>query len=337
MRSEQRTIVPFRGATEADAILDAITFEMSIAGSAPTAAEEVERVHPEHLPSLSLAARFDFDETAIDRLVEKSGVARSNLMLVMVATGNVTRRSSILAKWNLSENVSAVGVHPIKPSEIGGAALGDAAGFSVTALIRLRKGQPREPLKAHVAGTVLGRRSVTFRLPQDNPGLSPIPLTKERREELGLPEHCMTFVHCDSLLEADDLIERVSVYVDETILAELTMDTPATRQLQASLSIEIVIAMAGQIHRELEEAGTARGEYAATVQQSYASCRAFLDRTRKSMRSLAEADDSESARMRQKEEILDWARNDPARLRAHLEHGWKVRDLTVRVMRGGEA
>jgi hypothetical protein len=55
------------------------------------------------------------------------------------------------------------------------------------------------------------------------------------------------------------------------------------------------------------------------------------------MRSLADADDSEAARMRQKEEILDWARNDPARLRAHLEHGWKVRDLTVRVMRGGDA
>ena len=138
----------------------------------------------------------------------------------------------------------------------------------------------------------------------------------------------MTFVQCDSLLESDDLTERVSVYVDESILSELTVDTPATRQLQAGLSIDIVIAMASQIHRELEEAGTTRGEFATTVQEAYASCSAFLDRTCKSMRSPLD--------LKHKDDILDWARNDPARLRAHLEHGWKVRDLTVRVMRGGE-
>lgn len=328
MRTEQRTIVPFKGASAAEAILDLIDFEMSIAGSAPKPAEEVERVHPEHLASLALVARFKFDDEAIERLATESGIARNNLLLVFVATGNVARRSSILAKWELDKDLTTIERHTITPSDIGKAALSDAAGFSVTALIRVRSGIERRPLRAHVAGTVLGRRSVTFRLPQDNPGLSPIPLTKERREEMGLPEHCMTFVQCDSLLESDDLTERVSVYVDETILSELTVDTPATRQLQAGLSIDIVIAMASQIHRELEEAGTTRGEFAATVQESYASCSAFLDRTCKSMRSPID--------IKHKEDILDWARNDPARLRAHLEHGWKVRDLTVRVMRGGE-
>lgn len=329
MRTEQRTIVPFKGASAAAALLDEIVFDMSIAGSAPTPAEEVERVHPEHLVELSLTAKFGFGEEAVERLATESGIARSNLLLVLVATGNVARRSSILAKWELDKDISKIESHPILPSEIGKASLGDAAGFSVTALIRLRSGLERMPLRAHVAGTVLGRRSVTFRLPQDNPGLSPIPLTRERREELGIPERAMTFVQCDSLLESDDLTERVSVYVDETILSELTVDTPATRQLQAGLSIDIVIAMASQIHRELEEAGTTRGEFAATVQESYASCSAFLARTCKSMQVPTD--------LKRKEEILDWARNDPARLRAHLEHGWKVRDLAVRVMRGGEA
>jgi len=329
VRTEQRTIVPFKGAAAASALLDEIVFDMSIAGSAPTPAEEVERVHPEHLVELSLTAKFGFGEEAVERLATESGIARSNLLLVLVATGNVARRSSILAKWELDKDVWKTESHPILPSEIGKASLGDAAGFSVTALIRLRSGLERMPLRAHVAGTVLGRRSVTFRLPQDNPGLSPIPLTRERREELGIPERAMTFVQCDSLLESDDLTERVSVYVDETILSELTVDTPATRQLQAGLSIDIVIAMASQIHRELEEAGTTRGEFAATVQESYASCSAFLARTCKSMQVPTD--------LKRKEEILDWARNDPARLRAHLEHGWKVRDLAVRVMRGGEA
>jgi hypothetical protein len=329
VRTEQRTIVPFKGASAAESLLDSITFEMSIAGSAPKAAEEVERVHPAHLATLSLTARFGFADELIDRLAVESGIARSNMLLVFVATGNVARRSSILAKWELHNDLSKIGTHAIRPSEVGNAALSDAAGFSVTALVRLRSGLERKPLRAHVAGTVLGRRTVTFRLPQDNPGLSPIPLTKERRDELGLPEDCMTFVNCDSLLESDSLTDRVSVYIDETILSELTVDTPATRQLQAGLSIDIVIAMASQIHRELEEAGTTRGEYAETVQQTYASCSAFLERTCKSMRLPVEA--------KYKEDILDWARNDPARLRAHLEHGWKVRDLTVRVMRGGEA
>lgn len=329
MRTEQRTIVPFRGASAADALLDLIVFEMSFNGSAPTPAEEVERLHSEHLSALALTAKFGFSEDAVDRLAAETGIARSNMLLVLVATGNVARRSSILAKWELDKDVSDLGAHVIRPSSVGMAALGDAGGFTVTALIRLRSGLERKSLRAHVAGTVLSRRSVTFRLPQDNPGLSPIALTKELREDLGIPEHSMTFVRCDSLLENDDLTSRVSVYVDETILSELTVDTPATRQLQASLSIDIVIAMASQIHRELEEVGAVRGAFAELAKQNYSASSNFLERTCKSMRVPVDT--------AHKENILDWARNDPASLRAHLEHGWKVRDLTVRVMRGGEA
>lgn len=329
MRTEQRTIVPFKGASAAEALLDSITFDMSIDGSAPTPAEEVERIHPAHLPSLSLAARFAFSESDLDHLAEETGIARSNMLLVLVATGNVARRSGILAKWELDKDLSEPINHVIKPSSSGMAAIGDASGFAVTALIRLRSGLERVPLRANVAGTVLARRSVSFRLPQDNPGLSPIPLTVERRAELGLPEHCMTFVQCDSLLEADDLTSRVSVYVDEAILSELTVETPITRQIQAGLSIDVVIAMASQIHRELEESGATRGSFAETAAKSYTACGTFLARTCKAMG----VDDDFS----HKEEILDWARNNPALLRANLEHGWGIRDLTKRMMREGVA
>ena len=328
MRTEQRTIVPFKGSSAADALLDLIVFEMSIDGSSAKPAEEVERLHPDHLATLRLTARLPFTEEAIERLAAEADIDRGDMLLMLVATGNVARRSAVLAKWTLNEDASTFVPYAILPSPAANPALGDAGGFTVTMLIRLRSGLERIPLRAHVAGTVLARRSVTFRLPQDNPGLSPIALTKEKREELGLPEQCMTFVQSDSLLEADDLTTRVSVYVDETILSELVIDTPATRQLQASLSIDIVIAMASQIHKELEETGAVPGSFAETATQNYASCSNFLARTCKSMR--VPSDNLN------KENILDWARNDPARLRAHLEHGWKVRDLTVKVMRGGE-
>ena len=105
MRTEQRTIVPFRGASAADALLDLIVFEMSIDGSAPKPAEEVERLHPEHLAALALTAKFGFEEDAVDRLAAETGITRSNMLLVLVATGNVARRSSILAKCRCSKSL----------------------------------------------------------------------------------------------------------------------------------------------------------------------------------------------------------------------------------------
>ena len=329
MRTEQRTIVPFKGAAAADALLDLIVFEMSVEGSVARPAEEVERLHPTHLAALALKARFNFNDDAVGFLSTETGIAASNMLIVLVATGRVARRSSILAKWELSQMDSMPETLEILPSSIGMAALGDAGGFEVTALLRLRSGLKRKALQAHIAGTVLGRRSVAFRLPQDNPGLSPMALTREKREELGLPENSMTFVQCADLLDADDLTSRVSVYVDETILTELVVDNPATRQLQASLSIDVVIAMASQIHRELEDAGAVRGGFAEMADHNYSACANFLSRTCKSMQIAADSTN--------KENILDWARNSPALLRANLEHGWKVRDLTVRVIRGGES
>lgn len=108
--------------------------------------------------------------------------------------------------------------------------------------------EPR-PLRPSRRGTWLGR--VRFRVVTElgEIGSTPIPLTDDLRRNYELPDDALRYVRVESPLDPDAGPHSLEVYVDETILAQLTASphTPGAKSFQRQLMLDscrVVISMA---------------------------------------------------------------------------------------------
>lgn len=111
----------------------------------------------------------------------------------------------------------------------------------------LSTARPRQPLKPSRKGTWLGRARFSIRTELGELGLSPIPLTSEKRTELGLGPSTSRFVRIedpDELL-SERLDEAIALYVDDGVLASVAKSptTPAARTFQRQLFLDVISAI----------------------------------------------------------------------------------------------
>jgi hypothetical protein len=110
-----------------------------------------------------------------------------------------------------------------------------------------------QPLRPFRKGTWLGR--AVFRLVTDlaDVGFIPIPLDDHQRTMFGLPKGTLRYVVVEEVLDPEAVVDSVQLYVDEHILAELTLSpfTPGAKTFQRQLFLDTIRAIVHLAAREL--------------------------------------------------------------------------------------
>jgi hypothetical protein len=126
-------------------------------------------------------------------------------------------------------------------------------GCDIDVYVCLSSTLPRKPLKPSRKGTWLGRARFSIRTELGELGLSPIPLTAEKRKELGLGESTSRYVRIEEPedLLAERLDESIALYVDDGVLASVAKSpsTAAARTFQRQLFLDVVAAIVAACSR----------------------------------------------------------------------------------------
>jgi DNA-binding PucR family transcriptional regulator len=124
----------------------------------------------------------------------------------------------------------------------------------------------------------------------------------------------------DNLLQADDLSEVVTVYLDSEILNLLLIDESdeVSKQMQASLVIQTIETVVHGISQSLRDDGQSISELSDEVG---------------AFRFMAQLSSNLKVSM---EEIIQFSLSNPAILRAKLESQFKIRTLNEQLLKGGQ-
>lgn len=318
VRTEPRTVRPYllppeltsflEGAVLSVGDLEFATGKVTLDGSA--LADEV------------LAVSVPSGGKGLRDLVREAGYDPGDVALMLIGYGRPMRRSVVLAEYRLSDSLPGVievdrAVEPL--------VFGSQRGFDLLLAVVLRVEQERRPLTAWQAGTWLTRAEFAVRPEIRDSALNPSLLTKEIREQFGIPDDTLWWVRVhatgEDLLQAGSVEEAVTVYLDEKVYNLLIAeeDDGTGHLLQVLLATDTLMELAQTVVAALEES---LGQHIGTGDLV---AWPFADRTLRQVGATVG---------RSAEQVLQWARAEPSNLRNHLQAAFAAAPTARSAMKG---
>jgi hypothetical protein len=308
-RHESKTLRPFVGVDDAANLMDKVRLIVDGEEHKPGTIVLSDEVLSDATLTLNLP---EFE--ALRAAVEQGGRAHVDCAFIILARSHSHRISQalyheVLRKADLPETFT-----PDRSDPKNNLILNDQEGFTLIAAVYLYRDLHPQPLQPHRAGTWLARSDFKVERERSVSSFSPLPLTKERRLELDLPPQTPSFVDVqDTLLDADQVSDAVTVYYDDVLLHTLYANPkdPLVLQLQRDLAAHTmtVIAQAAiaKIRQEKQGAPIAPEDL-----NQYSGVKLFFN-------NLATQQNVEV------QQVLDRA-EEPDRLRAHIADAFRLRD-----------
>ena len=210
------------------------------------------RLDPKSMVQSEIRIAIDEEATVGPILRSAEGLAKqlgskdnSIFTVVIYGSSPYLRFTEELLRFPIEKLESLRGGHSLTPEGKRPASLRlPHHGSTIDLVVLLNKEVGKKPGLPHRLGTWLARIRFKLANPMEGIGFSPIPLTAEKRQELGLDKQTATFARVNpsqpDVLEATTLDDFVEFYVDEELLSRMSSNP---RHPQSALSqVEIFLS-----------------------------------------------------------------------------------------------
>lgn len=226
-RNEGIRLRPFLGVNEIQEGLDkaislivergATSFQLSNGDKLP--------VFPNQVGKLGLSLKIESDRVELENGFVAAKLTKSEVNLVIRvrdrSTG-VLRDSDIMSQAAYTELGTSLLIAERDAQRKSYITENQFTGFKLEVYLVLAKTKDYNPLAPWMKGTILGVTSFEFSSIPQFDSIQPIELTKEIKDQKGLPNSVWAYVDfADSFLEADELEGCLSFFVDKEILSKI--------------------------------------------------------------------------------------------------------------------
>jgi hypothetical protein len=226
-RNEGIRLRPFLGVNE---IQEGFTKTLSLmvergSGSFQLSNGDKLPVFPTQVAKLGLSLNFEADRVELENGFAAAKLVKTDVNLVIRIrdrnTG-VLRDSEIIDRVAYTDFGSKFVISEREAVRKSYIAENQFTGFKLEVFLVLGKTKDYNPLAPWLKGTILGSAYFEFSSVPQFDSIQPIELTKEIREDLGLPKSTWAYVDfANSFLEADELEGCLSFFVDKDILTKI--------------------------------------------------------------------------------------------------------------------
>ncbi len=315
-RTESRHVRPFNVPTAYLQMLNGCT--LTALGSTVESGKNV-RIDPSELRREQLGDLVVHIPADIPKLARNSyDPPTSACSLIIFASSEMLKRTVLLDTKPLSSLVvPSTGLK----YQMGDDVFRDVTmGFEVTVAVVLHEELKKRQLLPHMKGTWLSRSDFGFRMIYDDSSFSPVELHDSTREELELPLQTLSYVQFgvgQKATTAESLSELLTLYLDAGVLARIHSRKLATEshEVLLRLAIDLIVAVIVRGAHELAEDGEP-----ASPTSIYAR---MID---KQQFSPAVTEDK----------IVEWAKDDPDRLRAIVASNLSLNRSTTDLLTRGD-
>lgn len=196
--------------------------------------------------------------TAIQNAVKECDLDPGDTELVLVLSASGIKSKDIAWRFRLDGQQSLPREVRLDGPPRPRALQAPVSGCDFELFVALSESQEPQPLRPSLRGAWLARNRYRVSTDLGTIGWRPVPLTDDLRKALGLHPETIRFIEVNSVTNPDAAPEdAVVVYVDESVLAELTahVNSPGARHLQLEIFLD---AMRAVIHAGGRE--VARGD-----------------------------------------------------------------------------
>lgn len=253
MSKETRTIRPFVGLDELGRILEQTVLRFGGDRCISDGTLSID-LSPHEFLLTPVALEWAVDDEAFSQLDGRLATAASaarlgldRLSLLIVATSSFLKLADVLLDHSAAHLDKLPRVTSLTDDGRCGALSAPFSGFTVSVYLILAETVAPEPLRPHLKGSWLARTTFTVETSLAPAILPPTPLTKEKREQLGLPGRVVRFLDFGEhdLFSPYRDQERPIFYIDDGLLAELNAKrtAPPSKALQLQLAQDFVSAV----------------------------------------------------------------------------------------------
>jgi|GEM_PF-3327190 len=320
VRTETRLIRPFIGIGESEELIQRVVLKQ---GSSEYSYGPV--VLPGHQikeGNFQITTNVKMDE--LIAACNAAHVPPDSTKYVVFANSRSLRKSTLVFEQSITDDrkfPDTIEIEDTYDDELSRYVFKDTAGFFITVALVVAEDLPRKALVASQAGTFLARGTFSIKPEEDFSNFSPEPLTDLLREQFSLPKNSMTYIDIgEGLLQAEDLSEVVTVYLDTDVLNLLLQDESdeASKIIQTNLAIQTVEALTRAVKQELDADGLGIDDLAVESGGYH-----FLSKL---------ADDFH----KDIQEVLDMASMEPHQFHSFLEARFKTLETTEDLLKGAQ-
>lgn len=265
--------------------------------------------------------------TNIDELVaacKEARVPSDSVKYVVFANSRTLRKSTLIFEQTLDADrkfPTQIEIEEPEDDDFSRYVFKDSAGFTVTVALVVAEDLPAKALVAHLPGTFLARGNYSIKPEEDFSNFSPEALTDILRVQFGIPKSSMTYTNIgEGLLQAEDLSEVVTVYLDSDVLNLLLQDESdeASKLIQTNLAIQTVETLTRAIKQEMLADGLSVEEL-----NPEGGCFFFLSKLSDDLKLGAQ-------------EILDMVIDDYPRFHSFMEGRFNSQKITEDLLKGSQ-
>jgi hypothetical protein len=319
-RTETRIVRPFIGLELAEELTLRSILKI---GNSPYSPGTI--MLPAHkLKERGFILQTNFDSTDLMTACKSAGIKPKDVIYQVFASSRMLRVSTLIYEYSIEsdKDISAeINIDDESSSEFDRLVFLDSTGFDLHCVITLTKSSDAKALTPRRVGTWISKCTFSVKPEIDMSSFAPEPLSDLIKSQFHLPKDAYSFVYlADNLLQADDLSEVVTVYLDSEILNLLLIDESdeVSKQMQASLVIQTIETVVHGISQSLRDDGQSISELSDEVG---------------AFRFMAQLSSNLKVSM---EEIIQFSLSNPAILRAKLESQFKIRTLNEQLLKGGQ-
>ncbi len=227
IRNEGILLRPFLGVNEIQEAMDK-TFSLVVERGGNThklSNRDKLPVYPKQVAKLGLTLHLEADRLELLNgfLAAKIAPADVNVVIrIRDRNTGVLRDSEILQEISYTALEDSLVIFRSDSPRKSYIAENQFTGFKLEVYLVLADSKDYNPLAPWLKGTILGVNSFEFSTVPQFDSIQPIELTREIREQKGLPRNAWTFVDfSENFLEADELEGCLAFFVDKEILSKI--------------------------------------------------------------------------------------------------------------------
>jgi len=320
VRTETRFVRPFVGLGQSEELIERAILKQG--SSEYTYGPVVLPGHKIREGSFQIVTNVKLEE--LKSACKAAKVPPDSTKYVVFANSRSLRKSTLIFEQSIADDrkfPDLIEVEDAYNDELSRYVFKDTAGFLLTVALVVVEELPRKALVASQAGTFLARGTFSIKPEEDFSNFSPEPLTDLLREQFGLPKNSLTYIHLgEGLLQAEDISEVVTVYLDTDVLNLLLQDESdgSSKLVQTNLAIQTVETLTRAIKQELDSDGLSIDDLGVESGGHH-----FL----------AKLSDEFHKEM---QEVLDMAVEDSQRFHSFLESRFKSLETTENLLKGAQ-
>lgn len=261
--SERRTVRPYDGVSNVQTIFDSFTLKIGeeVCRSGATILIS-EQIFNDNSIQIQLADSHETYLRFVEELLsatQRLEISKDDIVLIAVCTSPFRRLAEVIFSISLSDieemqhRKTIAGRLGHRPEVMSTA----FHGFTLAINLCLSRTIPRRPLRPSLKGTWLARATFRVHTNIGDSGFCIEPLNEEIRERFNLEPGVIRYVELSDPTNPAINDEDMSLYVDEDLLAQLTIspNTPGALVIQRQLFLDVITAIIYRSSIELANKG----------------------------------------------------------------------------------